>query len=68
MDFSDIQETPQQTQERLLKHKLLDLQNKKLIESYKEEWKQRTFMTKQFKPYWQKKVVNNDDVQFLDDD
>jgi hypothetical protein len=66
MDFSDIQETPEQIKQRLLKHKLLDQQNKKLIESYKEEWKQRTFMTKQFKPYFNKKVVNNDDIQFLD--
>ena len=66
MDFKDIQETPEQIKQRLLKHKLLDQQNKKLIESYKEEWKQRTFINKQFKPYWQKRVVNNDDVQFLD--
>ena len=49
MDFSDIQETPEQIKQRLLKHKLLDQQNKKLIDSYKEEWKQRTFICNQFK-------------------
>jgi hypothetical protein len=68
MDYSDILETPEQIQARLLKHKILDEQNKKLCESYREEWKQRTFMTKQYKPYWHKKQINNDDIQFLDDD
>ena len=67
-DLSDIQETPEQIKQRLLKHKLLDQQNKKLLDSYKEEWKQRTFIWNQFKPFFNKKIINNDEIQFIDDD
>ena len=68
MDYSDIQETQQQTKERLLKHKYLDQQNKKLIESYKEEYKQRSFICNSFKPFFNKQPVNLDNVNFIDDD
>ena len=30
----------------------LTVVNKKLMKSYKNEWKERTFQTKQFKKYW----------------
>ena len=68
MDYSDIQETPEQIKQRLFKHKLFDQHNKKLIESYKEEFKQRTFRCNQFKPFFNKKIINNDEIQFIDDD
>ena len=50
--YGSILETAQQIDERLKNDKTQTYNNKKLMKSYKNEWKERTFQTKQFKNYW----------------
>ena len=55
--FGSILETAQQIDERLKNNKIDNYNNKKLMKSYKNEWKERTFQTKQFKKYWHNRVA-----------
>jgi hypothetical protein len=50
--FGSILETAQQIDERLKDNKTQTYNNNKLMKSYKNAWKERTFQTKQFKKYW----------------
>ena len=50
--FGSILETAQQIDERLKDSKTQTYNNNKLMKSYKNAWKERTFQTKQFKKYW----------------
>jgi hypothetical protein len=50
--FGSILETAQQIDARLKDNKTQNYNNNKLMKSYKNEWKERTFQTKQFKKYW----------------
>ena len=50
--FGSILETAKQIDERLKNNKIDNYNNEKLMKSYKNEWKERTFQTKQFKKYW----------------
>ena len=50
--YGSVLETAQQIDERLKNNKIDNYNNKKLMKSYKNEWKERTFQTKQFKKYW----------------
>ena len=51
-EFGSMLETAQQIDERLKNNKIESYNNKILMKSYKNAWKERTFQTKQFKKYW----------------
>ena len=50
--YGSMLETAQEIDARIKTHKIENIINKKMQESYKNEWKERTFQTKQFKKYW----------------
>jgi hypothetical protein len=51
-EFGNILETTEQIEARLKKHKTDDYINKKLSQSYKNEWKDRIYETNQYKGFW----------------
>lgn len=51
-EFGNILETTEQIETRLKKHKTDNYNNKKSCESYKNQWKDRTYETKQYKGFW----------------
>ena len=73
--FGSILETAKQIDERLKNNKIDNYNNKKLMKSYKNEWKERTFQTKQFKKYWSRRdpeplrgcAFLRNEPEFLDD-
>ena len=50
--YGSMLETAQEIDARIKTHKFENNINKKMQESYKNAWKERTFQTKQFKKYW----------------
>jgi hypothetical protein len=50
--YGSMLETAQEIDARIKTHKIENIINNKMQESYKNEWKERTFQTKQFKKYW----------------
>lgn len=51
-EFGNILETTEQIETRLKKHKTDNYNNKKSCEFYKNQWKDRTYETKQYKGFW----------------
>ena len=60
--YGSMLETTEQIESRLKKHKTDDYINKKLSQSYKNEWKDRTYETYQYKGFW----YNNNEPEFID--
>ncbi len=70
-EFGSILETAQQIDARLKDNKIQNYNNNKLMKSYKNEWKERTLQTKQFKKYWHYPQIDGAylryEPEFLDD-
>jgi hypothetical protein len=70
-EFGSMLETAQQIDERLKNNKIESYNNKILMKSYKNAWKERTFQTKQFKKYWHHPskdgAILRYEPEFLDD-
>ena len=55
--YGSMLETAQEIDARIKTHKIENYNNNKLMKSYKNAWKERTFQTKQFKKYWHNRVA-----------
>jgi hypothetical protein len=69
--YGSMLETAQEIDARIKTHKFENNYNKKMQESYKNAWKERTFQTKQFKKYWHHPskdgAFSRNEPEFLDD-
>ena len=69
--YGSMLETAQEIDARIKTHKFENNYNKKMQESYKNAWKERTFQTKQFKKYWHYPSKDGsflrNEPEFLDD-
>jgi len=51
-EYGSILETAKEIDERLNRNKIDDYNNTKVINAIKNNWKDRTYETKQFKGFW----------------
>jgi hypothetical protein len=62
-EYGSILETAKEIDDRLNRNKIDDYNNKKLVNAIKNNWKDRTYETKQFKGFW---YYPPNDPEFID--